>query len=190
MKKTFFLLSLFLLLSCDPSEEQNAVRHSFNGMMIAFEKKDPGALYDISTVQVKKFFDYLLEKILNGQYKINTHYPENRQKEALNSICWDFAADAMTGKMFFVAAVDPGLIPDLTERMAKVRAIYITGSQAKVKTESGDIFSFVKDPDGVYRTDIFLKSIKSLEWIHRVEENLAVLDRNIELIKKGTADLQ
>ena len=176
----FVIISLWI--GCSKNMDPATPEGAFNLLVDALQNNNKDQLYDLCSQETKDYFNKLFQTILDKKSLIEKYFPEEYHSAQLQAIGWDYAQKAKDGKELFMLLVSMEKIR--TGTAVEVGLTHsspdIQDNRALIKTDAGEEFTFIKESDGKWRTDMYLKNIKSSLEASGITKNLEIIDQNVE----------
>lgn len=191
-RSTALILSIswmFPASGCGKDPREVPVREAVERFLQGLERADGAALWEVADRQTRQTFEDLSRNIREGISLVDRWWPQGEKLGARRSIGGDFVGPQTDGRGLFLALLDPRQLnaprdPD----SRRVDRIEWAGDRATVVMRSGDTLEFLQEPDGEWRTSVFLNAWKAHPAQGTLTRNLEVVRENARVLAEAGSD--
>jgi len=182
------LLWVSLMLSasgCQPPPEHQRIAQAFEQLKSAIETEDAGLLFDLSDPELHIQIQSLHEQLAEAEATIDSFYPPQEAEALRSRLALKLLERATAPRALFIALADfSGLNRNTeAEKGLSLAEMTIHGREARVKTQAGEVFRFVLDSSGDWKTTAGLRAFEAWSGRQALIENLNQLSKNIEAMQ-------
>ena len=178
------LLLLAVSPACDGDPAEEAVEQSFRSLIEAIETHDADAVWSLTTQPFRSFCDELHRELADAGRLVRLYFPEWEHERLLGSLAWHRLGDATDGRSLFARLLDFEQVRsgDAVRAGLEHDSVLVQGNRATIMTKAREKFTFLREEDGVWRTDIYERA-RGFPLVETLQENMATLRSNVEHLR-------
>lgn len=181
------LLALGATLSgggCTEETGGNEVEVAFQALVGAMQRKDPDALYGLTTNRVRTFLDALARDLGEAERLVRAYFPEWQQETFAQQLALSRLGGTKDGRELFGRLVDFGKARegDAVADGLEHEPALIQNDTATVRTAAGEVFHFVRE-DGEWRTTVY-DAVTTLPILDTLQKNIQTLRENVRRLRE------
>lgn len=178
-----------MVWACSGDPREAPVREAVARFLQGLEQADGGVLWDLADRQTQEAFEDMARQVREGLDLVDRLWPEEEKAGARRAIAGDFAGRQTDGRGLFLALLDPRQLnapadPD----SRRIDRIEWAGDRASVVMRSGDTLEFRQDPDGGWRTSVFLEAWQKHPARETLVRNLQVVRDNARILAEAASE--
>lgn len=185
------LLMLVLLAggwACSGDSREVPVREAVSRFLQGLEQADGGALWDLADQETRESFEDLARQVRECLDLVERFWTEEEKAHTRRALAGDFAGPQTDGRGLFLALLDPRQLNAPTDPDSRrIDRIEWADLQAMVVMRSGDTLEFHQDPDGGWRTSVFLEAWKKHPARDTLLRNLQVVRDNARILAEAAS---
>ncbi|MBP7124782.1 hypothetical protein KBD49_00255 [Myxococcota bacterium] len=176
-------------LACSGDSREAPVREAVARFLHGLEQADGSALWDLADRETREAFEDLARQVREGLDLVDRFWPEEEKATTRRAIAGDFAGRQADGRSLFLALLDPRQLnapadPD----SRRIDRIEWSEDRASVVMRSGDTLEFRQDPDGGWRTSVFLEAWRKHPARDTLMRNLQVVRDNARILAEAASE--